>query len=137
MRGFGGQESLFMFRDPAQVNRQHAMFLRVPSQKVPALLRQATRIRISPSGPLSKPAAYIAHLYPTRAIATHTHPHQAAAVSILQTTVDRNSAEFKENEAQMQELLDQMSELHAKISLGGNQKARDKHISRGKMLPRE
>lgn len=30
-----------------------------------------------------------------------------------------------------------MTELHAKIAKGGPQKARDKHIARGKMLPRE
>ncbi|KAJ6130256.1 methylcrotonoyl-CoA carboxylase beta chain [Penicillium capsulatum] len=37
----------------------------------------------------------------------------------------------------MQELLDKMSNLHATISQGGPQKARDKHIARGKMLPRD
>ena len=37
----------------------------------------------------------------------------------------------------MQELLDKMSTLHSKIALGGTEKAREKHISRGKMLPRD
>lgn len=37
----------------------------------------------------------------------------------------------------MQEVLDQMNILHSSISEGGPQKAKDKHIARGKMLPRD
>lgn len=37
----------------------------------------------------------------------------------------------------MNELMARMTELHAKIAQGGPQKARDKHIARGKMLPRD
>lgn len=37
----------------------------------------------------------------------------------------------------MKELLDRMSSLHGTISQGGPQKAKDKHIARGKMLPRD
>ncbi|KAI9790057.1 MAG: Methylcrotonoyl-CoA carboxylase beta chain, mitochondrial [Candelina submexicana] len=37
----------------------------------------------------------------------------------------------------MDELLAQLSELHLKIAQGGPQKAREKHIARGKMLPRD
>lgn len=106
---------------------------RTPSKELLALLRRVTRPSIAT--PLRPSTCQLSNR--PRYIATHTHPHQAAAISVLQTAVDKNSAEFKENEAQMKELLVGMSELHAKISLGGNQKARDKHIARGKMLPRE
>ncbi len=37
----------------------------------------------------------------------------------------------------MQEVLDQMNTLHSTIAEGGPQKAKDKHIARGKMLPRD
>lgn len=73
----------------------------------------------------------------SRHIATHTHPEQAAAISIIRTSVDTSSAEFKENMRQMGELTRNMAELHARIAQGGTQKARDKHVARGKMLPRE
>ena len=33
--------------------------------------------------------------------------------------------------------MSQLEDLHRKIAQGGPQKARDKHVARGKMLPRE
>jgi 3-methylcrotonyl-CoA carboxylase beta subunit len=51
--------------------------------------------------------------------------------------VDTSSPDYLENSQQMQDLLDKMSTLHSKIALGGSEKAREKHISRGKMLPRD
>lgn len=74
---------------------------------------------------------------PSRAIASYTHPHHASALSVLPTAVDTSSPEFRENSQQMQELLDRMNSLHAKIAQGGPEKAREKHVARGKMLPRD
>ncbi|MCJ1392805.1 hypothetical protein MMC18_005676 [Xylographa bjoerkii] len=37
----------------------------------------------------------------------------------------------------MSEVMQKMTELHAKVEVGGPPKARDKHIARGKMLPRD
>lgn len=73
----------------------------------------------------------------SRTVASYTHPHHASALSVLPTAVDTSSPEYRENSQQMQELLDRMSSLHAKIAQGGSQKARDKHVARGKMLPRD
>ncbi|KAJ5906909.1 methylcrotonoyl-CoA carboxylase beta chain [Penicillium subrubescens] len=73
----------------------------------------------------------------SRTVASYTHPHHASALSVLPTAVDTSSPEYRENSQQMQELLDRMSNLHAKIAQGGSQKARDKHVARGKMLPRD
>jgi 3-methylcrotonyl-CoA carboxylase beta subunit len=73
----------------------------------------------------------------SRSVASYTHPHHASALSVLPTAVDTSSPEYRENSQQMQELLDRMSSLHGKISRGGSEKAREKHISRGKMLPRD
>lgn len=73
----------------------------------------------------------------SRSVASYTHPHHASALSVLPTAVDTSSPEYRENSQQMQDLLDRMSSLHGKISQGGSEKAREKHISRGKMLPRD
>jgi 3-methylcrotonyl-CoA carboxylase beta subunit len=73
----------------------------------------------------------------SRPIASFTHGHQASAISVLPSAVDTSTAEFKENAAQMNELLDKMSSLHATIAQGGPQKAKEKHVARGKMLPRD
>lgn len=72
-----------------------------------------------------------------RTIANYTHPHHATAISVLPTVVDVSSPDFRENNQQMKELVDRMTETHTKIAQGGPQKAKDKHISRGKMLPRD
>ena len=74
---------------------------------------------------------------PKRSIASYTYSPHAAAISVLQTKVDVSSAEYKKNVQQMGEVMQKMTELQAKIEVGGPPKARDKHIARGKMLPRE
>ncbi|KAG2414434.1 methylcrotonoyl-CoA carboxylase beta chain [Aspergillus terreus] len=72
-----------------------------------------------------------------RTIANYTHPHHASAISVLPTAVDTSSPDFKENAEQMKQLVDRMTTLHTTIAQGGPQKAKDKHIARGKMLPRD
>lgn len=37
----------------------------------------------------------------------------------------------------MNEAIERLNSLHAKIALGGPEKARQRHVARGKMLPRE
>ena len=74
---------------------------------------------------------------PTRTIATHTYRHHANAISVLPTKIDKSSAQYQENARQMGEVMAQMQELHKKIEGGGSAKAKEKHIARGKMLPRE
>ena len=72
-----------------------------------------------------------------RTVANLTTPHQAGAISRLQTTVDPTSEEFKENEQQMSEVMNRVQELSRKIQQGGSEKARQKHLARNKMLPRD
>lgn len=72
-----------------------------------------------------------------RLIATHTYSHHAAALSVLPTNVDSSSVKYRENATQMEEVMARMRELHQKIEEGGPLKAREKHMARGKMLPRE
>ena len=72
-----------------------------------------------------------------RPVATHPYSHHAAALSILPTNVDTSSTEYKNNARQFGDVMARMQELHRKIEQGGSQKAREKHIAKGKMLPRE
>ena len=67
----------------------------------------------------------------------HTTNQQASAISILPTSVDKTSLDFKENATQMADVMARMQELHKKIEGGGPAKAREKHLERGKMLPRD
>lgn len=72
-----------------------------------------------------------------RPIATHAFNHHASALSVIPTKVDTLSKDFKENAVQFGEVMERMHELHQKIEQGGSLKAREKHVARGKMLPRE
>jgi 3-methylcrotonyl-CoA carboxylase beta subunit len=73
----------------------------------------------------------------TRAIASYTAPYQANAISVIQSDVDATSEEFKENERLMGEVINRLEELTRAAQQGGPAKARDKHIARKKMLPRD
>lgn len=55
----------------------------------------------------------------------------------LQPTTPNTSPEFEENRTAMQALVDDLREKISKIELGGGDKARERHTSRGKLLPRE
>ncbi len=56
---------------------------------------------------------------------------------ILKSAIDRNSKEFVANRAHMESLIGDLREKLAQAALGGSEKARKKHIDRGKLLPRE
>ncbi|KAM4065135.1 carboxyl transferase domain-containing protein [Hirsutella rhossiliensis] len=70
-------------------------------------------------------------------VASLTPPHQAAAISRLQTSVDPASDDFRHNERQMADVVARMQELARAAQRGGPDKARDKHLARNKMLPRD
>ena len=72
-----------------------------------------------------------------RTVASFTHPSQASAISVLQTNVDTSSEDFKDNERQMGEVMARLKVLTHKAQLGGSAKAREKHLARKKMLPRD
>ncbi|KAF1999046.1 methylcrotonoyl-CoA carboxylase-like protein subunit beta [Amniculicola lignicola CBS 123094] len=108
-----------------------------PSREALARLRHSIRPALRPR---HRPQAFL-RTYPRasslRTIATFTHSQHADAVSIIPTNVDTSSAEFKENKRQMDEAIQRLSSLHDSIALGGSEKAREKHIKRGKMLVRD
>ena len=55
----------------------------------------------------------------------------------LISQININSQEFKNNELSMRALVDELSARIEHISLGGDEKARARHLQHGKLLPRE
>jgi 3-methylcrotonyl-CoA carboxylase beta subunit len=58
-------------------------------------------------------------------------------MAILRTQAQPNSDEYKGRKAEMESLLDDLGRVSAEVSLGGHERAREKHLSRGKLLPRD
>lgn len=56
---------------------------------------------------------------------------------IIKTKLNTRAGDFNENVAHMQAQVDDLGEKLAEISLGGNEKSRERHVSRGKLLPRD
>ncbi|KAK8122144.1 methylcrotonoyl-CoA carboxylase beta chain- mitochondrial [Apiospora sp. TS-2023a] len=72
-----------------------------------------------------------------RAVSSYTAPYQANAISVIQTNVDSTSDEFKENERAMGEAMERLERLTRAAQQGGSAKAREKHLARKKLLPRD
>ena len=62
---------------------------------------------------------------------------RTSTMTVLKSAVSPRSPDFKENQAAMAGLVDQLRAKVAKIKDGGGEKARERHLSRGKLLPRE
>ena len=58
-------------------------------------------------------------------------------MATLKTNVNTRSPEFAANAEAMRALVADLREQVARVSLGGNEGARAKHVARGKLLPRE
>src|SRR5690348_10189986 len=56
---------------------------------------------------------------------------------MLDSKVDRKSAEFGANATAMRALVDELRARQARSALGGGDAARAKHVARGKLLPRD
>lgn len=87
--------------------------------------------------PRRRTVLQLQRLHQRRRVATYTSPHQAAQVSIIQSAVDQNSNGYQENAAAMKEYMDNLTALHATAAQGGPEKARAKHVERGKLLVRD
>jgi 3-methylcrotonyl-CoA carboxylase beta subunit len=55
----------------------------------------------------------------------------------LKTMVNRATAEFRDNEAHYRDKIEHLHALRARQREGGSAAARDRHVSKGKLLPRE
>lgn len=73
----------------------------------------------------------------SRCIASFTDPRHAKAISVLPSLVDKSSQEYRENVTNLESIMQKYTDLHQKISQGGPEKARQKHLDRGKMLARD
>src|SRR5215213_5186550 len=60
-----------------------------------------------------------------------------ARVAKLASSVDTQGAEFRANAAQMRALTAELERKRAEAALGGPPRSRERHVSRGKLLPRE
>jgi 3-methylcrotonyl-CoA carboxylase beta subunit len=58
-------------------------------------------------------------------------------VPALHSAIDPRSDAFRDNAASMRALVDDLRTRHARVEEGGGKKAVEKHVARGKLLPRE
>ncbi|MDQ0317142.1 carboxyl transferase domain-containing protein [Amorphus orientalis] len=58
-------------------------------------------------------------------------------MAVLKTTIDPGSPLFEAQHAAMQALVDDLRSKRAEAALGGPERARERHLGRGKLLPRE
>ncbi len=58
-------------------------------------------------------------------------------MTLIKTAINPQSEEFKTNSAAMRALVDDLSEKVGVVARGGDEKAREKHQSRGKLLARD
>jgi 3-methylcrotonyl-CoA carboxylase beta subunit len=58
-------------------------------------------------------------------------------LAILTSAIDKGSAEFRANAARMRALIDELAARRADAAAGGPDKARERHVARGKLLPRD
>jgi 3-methylcrotonyl-CoA carboxylase beta subunit len=58
-------------------------------------------------------------------------------MSVLPTQINTGDEAFQTNKAAMDALVGELREKTAKAALGGSARSRDKHVSRGKLLPRQ
>jgi 3-methylcrotonyl-CoA carboxylase beta subunit len=58
-------------------------------------------------------------------------------MTVLTTSLDRHSEAFRGNEAAMRGLVADLRAKLARVEEGGGERARQRHLSRGKLLPRE
>lgn len=58
-------------------------------------------------------------------------------VTAIKSTIDRAAADFRTNAAAMQALVAELRERRAQASEGGPPRSRERHLGRGKLLPRD
>jgi len=58
-------------------------------------------------------------------------------LAILASTIDTSSAEFRANAEKMRALTAELQARRTEAALGGSEKSRERHVGRGKLLPRE
>src|ERR687897_250292 len=64
-------------------------------------------------------------------------PPGLKAMSVIASAIDTRSPAFQANAAAMRALIDDLHELVQRTKEGGDERARERHLARGKLLPRE
>ena len=62
--------------------------------------------------------------------------HGEGPVAKLASVVDTQGPEFRANAAAMRALVKTLEDKRAEAALGGSARSRERHVSRGKILPR-
>ncbi|MDN3653263.1 carboxyl transferase domain-containing protein [Thalassotalea ponticola] len=58
-------------------------------------------------------------------------------MAVINSKINTRSQEFNDNTEHMQALVDDLNQLVETIKLGGGERSRERHLSRGKLLPRD
>jgi 3-methylcrotonyl-CoA carboxylase beta subunit len=58
-------------------------------------------------------------------------------LAVLASSIDRNSGEFRANSERMRALVAELQARRNEAALGGPARARERHVARGKLLPRD
>src|SRR6266511_1926069 len=58
-------------------------------------------------------------------------------MNVIKSQIQPRAAEFQANGAAMRALVEDLRAKAGEVSQGGGQAARDKHVARGKLLPRD
>ncbi|WP_371188946.1 carboxyl transferase domain-containing protein [Thalassotalea maritima] len=58
-------------------------------------------------------------------------------MAVINSKINTRCQEFADNAEHMQAQVDDLNQLVANIKLGGNEKSRQRHVARGKLLPRD
>ncbi|MDK3155001.1 carboxyl transferase domain-containing protein [Kamptonema cortianum] len=58
-------------------------------------------------------------------------------MAVLTSSLDSKSKTFQENEKHMKNLVKEFKEKLKQVQRGGDEKAKEKHLARGKLLPRD
>jgi 3-methylcrotonyl-CoA carboxylase beta subunit len=58
-------------------------------------------------------------------------------LAILSSSIDKNAADFRANAERMAALVSELQARRAEAAKGGPEKARERHVGRGKLLPRD
>ncbi len=72
-----------------------------------------------------------------RYLTIHSFFDVRVIVTVITSTIDTSSNEFCANQAAMRALVEELRQTRAAAAEGGPKRARERHLARGKLLPRE
>ncbi|HZD51873.1 MAG TPA: methylcrotonoyl-CoA carboxylase, partial [Woeseiaceae bacterium] len=58
-------------------------------------------------------------------------------MTIIRTKIKTTSEEFEKNASVNMNLARELRQIRARVAQGGNERSRERHLSRGKLLPRD